>query len=129
VAYSIPHHATNSGSSTSVSVTITSPASGNLLVVELFCLNVAGMPAAPSGWTIQANDTAGTEKQASYWKVSNGTETTFSVTLAVTSPWSCSYLEVAGFVGTITLDQWSWADSGSTSVSHKGVGSQAHRVP
>ena len=109
MAYTIPHHASNSGSGTAASVTITSPTSGNLLIVYVFEQSgTSGNSLTnPSGWTREESfihSISTGEDVNNWWRVSDGTESSFATTLTTTAPWCCLYLEIAGFSGTITRD-------------------------
>ena len=113
MSYSIPHHASNSGSGTTASVTITSPTSGNLLVV--FGWTTATFGVSPTGWTNQAA-VSGTLGHKNFFKISDGTETSFSISVGSSLPWSLCYIEVSGFTAgsTPTIDQWSWNTSSTS---------------
>lgn len=102
----------NGGSSTTASATVhASRAAGDLLLATVALFSISSAPAAPTGWTLLGNDST----IAVYWKISDGTETTFSLPLGGTMGWACACQVWRG--GNITVQGSAFGPSASTSTT------------
>lgn len=96
------HNDHNWGSTASQS--LGSPTSGNLLVLVVGT-DLSKNATTPSGWTLIASYTSGTNRCWAYYKISDGTETSQSITLSGNSHWCTAYGEYSYDTGnTLVLE-------------------------
>ena len=81
--------ATN-GTTASLTISVT-PTAGNLLVA-IVNNSVANSNGTPTGWTAGGTATD-VSRVSTFWKISNGAETTVSSTLGGSSAWNIHYME------------------------------------
>ena len=92
--------ATN-GTTASLTISVT-PTAGNLLVA-IVNNSVANSNGTPTGWTAGGTATD-VSRVSTFWKISNGAETTVSSTLGGSSAWNVHYMEF-----TSSLSGWTTA--------------------
>lgn len=79
--------------------------SGDVIVVAIVTrFSSQTMSSPPSGYTAGPSGLASAYNAYVYWKISNGTETSVSATLAASSTCLISAVKISGFTGTATLD-------------------------
>lgn len=94
------------GSGTAVSVSFTAPTSGNLLICQWSSSDTqaGAVTMNSSGWTLLNDEGASSYGGARWWKISDGTETSVSITLVTGRPWSVAVAEYEGPFAVSPLD-------------------------
>lgn len=98
---------------------IGSATAGNLLVATLVTSTTSGSITGFSGWTLVTSVPSASTTTYMYYKIAAGGETSLTIGTANTINLYLSFVEIAGFTTTPTLDVWSsnTAANGSSSVS------------
>ena len=120
----------NTGSQTTITVTITTPTAGNLLVTAIGSDKTAGTYTIPTGFAVINQDITADVSGAMAWKVADGSETSVIWSQTTASPaglsaWVGEYLPPSG---TIVVDASAETVNDGGSVQSRSSGTTAATV-